>query len=99
MSSREEQRNITAGTYKHQKEIPIDRAYCEVMMYCVDTNLWGPGPLRVCKRGPYNKRVQRTQVGRVVEEGEFCILSDSDIKLNPEVLLSVPIGLARLRAY
>ena len=69
----------SADPDKHKKEIPIDRAYCKVMLYCVDTNLWGPGPLRTCKRGPYKTRSQRNETGRVVEDGECCSLSDGDL--------------------
>ena len=34
------------------KQLPLDRSFFEVLLYCDETNLWGPGPNKPCKPGP-----------------------------------------------
>ena len=43
----------------HIKHLPIDCSFCEVLAFCLDTNLWVPGPVKSSKAGPYSKRHAR----------------------------------------
>lgn len=65
----------------------IARLYCIVL-----TPICGIQSLWLYVKRNHKKRSERNQTRRVVEEEDFCSLSDGGIKLNPQVLLSVNIG-------
>jgi hypothetical protein len=81
---------------KAQKELHIDHVFCEVLAYCHDTNIWGPGPILHAKSGPACGRANSP--ADVQDESTFTSLS-SKTELNTDVLFSVSIGNTRLMDY
>ena len=94
------------------KQLPLDQSFFEVLLYCDETNLWGPGPIKPCKPGPYSKRQrQRASAGGVTSHGdetnddlnivddEHSFLSLSGKVLNKDVLFSLSTGEERARDY
>ena len=99
VGSREERQRVVRTQINIKKKYQliglIAKSCCTVLI-----PIYGVRGLYVYAKGDHIKKGRkRNETGRVVEEGEFCNLSDGDKKLNPEVLFSVNIGRARLRAY
>jgi hypothetical protein len=81
----------------HVKNLPIDRSFCEVLAFCLDTNLWGSGPIKITKAGPYSKR----HGGRMasIPEVDAPFQSLSGKPLNQEVLFCLSTGIERGKKY
>ena len=89
-----------------KNNIPIDHSFCEVLAFCLDTNLWGSGPINDLKAGPYLKRQrsgchQQTRMETIperreeengVDDDETAFKSLPGKAMNPEVLFCVSTG-------
>ncbi len=87
----------------HIKHLPIDHSFCEVLTFCLDTNLWGSGPLKNSKAGPYSKRHARgrgvTPIPERNEQAGPPLQSLVGKPLNPEVLFCLSTGEERGKKY
>ena len=84
------------------KHLPIDRSFCEVLTFCLDTNLWGPGPVINAKAGPCSKRHAGGRGTASIperNEQEVPFQSLSGKPLNPEVLFCLSTGEERGKKY
>lgn len=83
------------------KQLHIDRSFCEVLAFCQETNVWGPGELKMTKPGPLAKRVrgQRRRADGDAENSETArssvMMSLAGKPLNEEVLFCFSTGLKR----
>lgn len=90
------------------KQLPIDQSFCEVVLFCTETNLWGVGPVLPCKPGPFLKRRQGGQKHFLPEQecpandilqDEHSLHSLSGKVLNKDILFSISTGNDRMKNY
>lgn len=80
------------------KQIPIDRVYCEVLLYCREINVWGPGKVKVEEK-PRKKNVEvETELPQEGLSKEFKSCRNVPLN-NPDVLFLVSTGRTRSQKY
>jgi hypothetical protein len=94
-----ELKNPSKMSGDEKRQLQIDHVYCEVVVFCEEANLFGPGaPRHVCKgKGERFQRGMRKNYE--YDEGELSTLSDLSAIINPETLQIRSIGVQRLKEY
>jgi len=86
---------------EERRSIRIDRVFCEVLIFCIESNLFGPGPPKHICKGPAKKfGLQSTRGLFDYEVGEFSGICDrSRAALNVNTLCIRSEGVKRLEEY
>ena len=86
---------------EEQASIRIDRVFCEVLIFCIESNLFGPGPPKHILKGPAKDFGLQMSRGLFdYEEGEFTGISDKlKAPLNVNTLRIRSEGVQRLGEY
>jgi len=87
------------NTREEVKQLEIDHVFCEVLLFCKDTNMFGPGLLRHVKRGPSRDRGEGGGVTSNFEPQEFSTFCNPEVLLNKEMLSFYSTGKCRLERY
>ena len=87
------------------KELQVNHVFCEVLIFCTEANIFGPGKIEHIQRGPaeiFNNESGPRKTGVTVDPNvvdgfaQFC---DSTVKLNPQLPQVFKIGELRMSEY
>ena len=87
------------------KELQVNHVFCEVLIFCTEANIFGPGKIEHIQRGPaeiFNNESGPRKTGVTVDPNvvdgfaQFC---DSTVKLNPQLPQVFKVGELRMSEY